>query len=555
MRAAAQSWDISTLAQVATFVETAQLPPETECGKKDMSVLRAMLRWFRGNFSVCCNEQAHMSLTDVLQSRGMPPYVGSSLQLCLLLRSVLASLGFRARMVFALDPRPALTSSTGSKSKSARMAADRKRIFDDCSSDSGDDQVISNTESTNELLIDESTTLNTSSVHHTAAWVEVFIPKGHISNTSPACCPSSSSASIGSTPLNGSEMATTGDWINIDPIHNVVGDKTLLEHRCRARRASVAYVVAAAPIPGNSTDDCFSVVQDVTSSYATNPSRTRSKRLKRKDDITWWKSLQEGYCSSELLTQLCSDDFKTNSNLGVLPTNKTSFQNHPMYALKALFNDRQVLRTGSKPLGLFAGSIIYKRQDVLTLRTSQEWRRLGREVRDGELPYEQSSPLMPKPGDSSSVSTQALFSKEQTDILPVPTLIDGKIPRNEHGNIAIWGGNPRFVPKGAVYVGHRLAASAATELGVDFVEALVGFREQLVFNADLGTRLPRQVPELQGVVVLEAMAELVEDGANALEAVEASRLKEVRWKRVCKKWAQLTQSLTLRHDLRQSYGA
>jgi len=256
----------------------------------------------------------------------------------------------------------------------------------------------------------------------------------------------------------------------VDPINNVLGDKTLLERRCRARHASVAYVICVAPPEVEPRGGCPAsslCVHDVTASYAANPSCTRRKRLKRREDLEWWTSVQAQFGPSRAVraalppatTPTIPGSVAECPALTVLPTSRSGFKGHHTYALKSLLSDKQVVQSGAHPVGLFAGSLIYYRRDVLELRSAQEWCRLGRVVRTGEVPRRGSQGAL---GTSQS-DTVELFAEDQTDqvVAPVLTLVNGEIPRNKHGNIAIWGGDPRFVPVGASHVRHRLAAAAA----------------------------------------------------------------------------------------------
>ena len=69
--------------------------------------------------------------------------------------------------------------------------------------------------------------------------------------------------------------------------------------------------------------------------------------------------------------------------------------------------------------------------------------------------------------------TLALFGSWQTVAYDVPAVVDGVIPLNEHGNVEVWGGDERFVPRGARLVTVELAVQAAKKLGIQHAAVLI----------------------------------------------------------------------------------
>lgn len=630
---------------------------------RDRGILQAVLRWMRDTFSVTadggtCPSTSSLSPAGLALVLGAaPPRVASPLQLCLLLHALLTALGLRARLVYSLDPRPAAAAPAPAADRARDMQAEKRRRFDD--NDSSDEEDTEHEQRAAEEDEEEDDEEEEGGAWAgtslpVAAWVEVLLAStssSSPSSSSSAATPTtgivvenmehatfgegkttdfcrnssniSNSSSSGSSKreISVTSTAVSATWVNVDPIRNIVDNKALLEQTCRARRTSVCYVVAITPPAAfhdsDSDGDIMSrgsllaataprgcSVQDVTFSYATNPSRTRQKRLKHKDDVEWWRSFQDSFSHSkhggrsssgtssrrsENKSDAMSDraDAPTedeDSVLDILPTSKSGFKGHPRYVLKPHLLDRQLLCAEAKPLGVFSGLLIYRRQDVLELKSKFEWSQLSRVVRDGESPMQlrdarrkggtfkrtcppsdvrggvfcSSCSSVDHEGEAaadSTAQTLELYAESQTTAQPAPQLVDGAVPRNEHGNIALWGGDLSLVPQGAVYIKSKFASVAARELGIAAVEALVGFQTRLVFSQTLGQRVSRQVPVLEGVVVLQQVAELIEEAALTLEASAAQHRKEVSWKRICKKWHQLVHSLTLRDQLRQSYGA
>jgi xeroderma pigmentosum group C-complementing protein len=179
----------------------------------------------------------------------------------------------------------------------------------------------------------------------------------------------------------------------------------------------------------------------------------------------------------------------------------------------------QALLPGSAKLGLHKGEPYYSRSDLQDLHTRQHWRRLGRDVKeselphpaklakkravpaaaaaagrgrggrgggglrggwgswqrskthgsadldsqgslstaaaaadedfdaDGELPAAAAAAAAAGGGDSDASAMQQLYGLWQTEEWEPPAAVDGKVPRNEHGNVEV----PPFtksLPKG-----------------------------------------------------------------------------------------------------------
>ena len=60
-----------------------------------------------------------------------------------------------------------------------------------------------------------------------------------------------------------------------------------------------------------------------------------------------------------------------------------------------------------------------------------------------------------------------------------PEVVDGVLPRNQHGNIEIWGNNPVFVPRGACHLTEPGIQKLAKELDMDYALAIIGNNEAL----------------------------------------------------------------------------
>lgn len=62
----------------------------------------------------------------------------------------------------------------------------------------------------------------------------------------------------------------------------------------------------------------------------------------------------------------------------------------------------------------------------------------------------------------------------QTEPYVAPEVVNGIIPKNEHGNIEVWGNNQIFVPLGACHIQIQGIERVAKKLGIEFAPALTG---------------------------------------------------------------------------------
>jgi xeroderma pigmentosum group C-complementing protein len=126
----------------------------------------------------------------------------------------------------------------------------------------------------------------------------------------------------------------------------------------------------------------------------------------------------------------------------------------------------------------------------------------------------------------------------------VPPVIDDVLPSNEHGNVEIWDGLQKYVPRGAAYIRNNRAKTVATNLGIAFVPALIGFDRS-------GSHT---VPKLDGVIVLQRHEQLMLDATFYVDAVKDELQYMKSEKKIVDKWYRLVVSMLNRQALRATYG-
>ena len=226
-----------------------------------------------------------------------------------------------------------------------------------------------------------------------------------------------------------------------------------------------------------------------------------------------------------------------------MPRNVGDFKDHPYYALErhlrrheVIHPKREVGKVGATGKGHASKSLelIYRRRDVLHVQSADKWFRMGREVKMGEQALKYVTPArkrgisvdeddeMP---DTDRAGTP-LFSMQQTSLYRPEPVIDGKVSRNQYGNLDVY--VPSMIPAGGAHIQHPSASRAAKVLGLSYADAVTGFK----FAGRHGTAI------VNGAIVaaecVEAVREIiiaVEDEKVALEQDKRAAAAMAMWKR------------------------
>jgi len=129
------------------------------------------------------------------------------------------------------------------------------------------------------------------------------------------------------------------------------------------------------------------------------------------------------------------------------------------YVLERHLKREEVIQP-KREIGRFRGEPVYRRQNVLSCKTAENWMRIGRKVKDRQEPLKwvkQRAVTIQKRRaqelamqESGESIQQGLYAQHQTEVYIPPPIVDGKIPTNSFGNIDLYA--PTMLPAGAVHL-------------------------------------------------------------------------------------------------------
>ncbi len=251
------------------------------------------------------------------------------------------------------------------------------------------------------------------------------------------------------------------------------------------------------------------------------------------------------------------------------PTTLAGYKNHPDYVLNCDGHMRasEVLLPNARPIGLFKGHAIYRREDVTLALSKKNWRKLH--MRD-VLPEQADSPVCTQSrtdgrgasggggarGDKKGAAASSaerfdvpLYGIWQTRALCVDPVKDGVIPVNSHGNVEVWDFQESLVPRGSRLIPAKdcdLAAvrTLCADMQIPCVSAVVGFERSS----------SAAQPIIGGVVVLEEHYDMLRDAASDLAAQERAQAALRREAHAMQWWASIVQRALTRSRLKTTYG-
>ncbi|XP_066283758.1 DNA repair protein complementing XP-C cells-like isoform X2 [Branchiostoma lanceolatum] len=337
-------------------------------------------------------------------------------------------------------------------------------------------------------------------------------------------------------------LADEERWVTVDVVSGLVDRPEVLEQRVTR---PMAYVVGV---------DTEGSVKDVTKRYAAG--WMTSTRLLREDRWgTWWTDTLGLYSSSDK-DRSKKEDIELHSKLlqKPLPTTIGEFKDHPLYALRRhLLKYDAIYPETAAVLGYCKGEPVYARECVHQLHTRDKWLQEARVVRSGEVPYKMvkhNNPnwlkrKMERQGifttGNADEPTVALFVRWQTEDYMPPLAVDGKVPRNDYGNVDLY--LPCMLPQGTVHLQIPGLERVARKLDIDCAPAVVGFD----FHSGWSH------PVKDGYIVCEEHKGLLIAAWEEDRQNREQKVKEKREKRSLDNWRKLTKALLISQRLKRRF--
>ncbi|KAJ7316932.1 hypothetical protein JRQ81_003094 [Phrynocephalus forsythii] len=324
-------------------------------------------------------------------------------------------------------------------------------------------------------------------------------------------------------------------WVCIDCVDGTVGQPLLC---FKYATKPVRYIV------GIDNDGC---VKDVTPRYDLAwMTLTRKCRV----DAQWWEDTLEPYRSPFVERDKKEDqEFLVKLQDQPMPTAIGEYKNHPLYALKRhLLKYEAIYPETAAILGYCRGEEVYSRDCIHTLHSKDTWLKQARVVRIGEVPYKmvkgysnqarKARMMEPANRDKNDL---ALFGLWQTEEYQPPVAVDGRVPRNEFGNVYLF--QPKMLPIGCVQLKLPNLHRVARKLDMDCVPAVTGFD----FHGGYSH------PVTDGYVICEEHKEVLVAAWENEEAERERKEKEKREKRVLGNWKLMVKGLLIKQRLKERY--
>ncbi|KAK2529462.1 Xpc [Columba guinea] len=324
-------------------------------------------------------------------------------------------------------------------------------------------------------------------------------------------------------------------WVCVDCVHGNVGQPQL----CFTYATKPLFYIVGFDNDGS--------VRDVTQRY--DPVWMTATRKSRVDPEWWEETLQPYKTPYVERDKKEENEFQVKLQDQPLPTAIGEYKNHPLYALKRhLLKYQAIYPESAAVLGYCRGEAVYSRDCVHTLHSRDTWLKQARVVRIGEAPYKMVKGFsnqarkarLAEPANRDKEDL-ALFGRWQTEEYQPPIAVDGKVPRNEYGNVYLF--LPSMLPVGCVQLRLPNLNRLARKLDIDCAQAITGFD----FHGGYSH------PVTDGYVVCEEYKDILLAAWENEQAEMEKKEKEKREKRALGNWKLLTKGLLIRERLKQRY--
>ncbi|XP_061154733.1 DNA repair protein complementing XP-C cells isoform X1 [Syngnathus typhle] len=326
----------------------------------------------------------------------------------------------------------------------------------------------------------------------------------------------------------------TSSWVCVDVEHGVGAPQLCSQNATRP----ITYVVGV-------DEDGF--VKDLGRKY--DPTWMTSSR-KRRVEEEWWEETLQPFLRPEDEQDIKEEKEMQKKLLNKpLPVSIAEYKNHPLYALKRhLLKYEAIYPDTAAILGYCRGEPVYSRDCVHTLHSKDTWLKEARTVRIGEVPYKMVKGFSNRSRKARMMTEQkddndlALFGEWQTEVYQPPIAVNGKVPRNDYGNVYLF--KASMLPVGCVHLRLSNLHRVAKKLDMDAAPAVTGF--------DFHGGYSHAVTD--GYIVCEENEEILRAAWLEEQELQKQREKEKREKRVISNWTLLVKGLQIRERLKRRYG-
>ena len=229
-------------------------------------------------------------------------------------------------------------------------------------------------------------------------------------------------------------------WTTVDLLSGKVGSPGEVEAAC------------SRPLVHVLTMQGDGFVRDVTMRYA-GDFLTQGRKLRT--ETGWLEETMAPYKSrGGDMEEQESRELEKKQGDTPLPASIGQFKDHPLYALgRHLLKFEAIYPPEAPTLGFIKGEPVYARECVRTLNGRTHWLKEGRTVKLGETPYKvvKARPKWDRmTGSRKEDEPLETFGEWQTELYKAPPAKDGKVPRNEYGNVELF--KPWMLPEGTTHI-------------------------------------------------------------------------------------------------------
>ncbi|KAH7729559.1 DNA repair protein Rad4 containing protein [Aphelenchoides avenae] len=322
-------------------------------------------------------------------------------------------------------------------------------------------------------------------------------------------------------------------WISVDPAFGKVDQPEDIE---KDAVKPMTYVIGV--------DNGESRSADLTARYASQFLTTQYRRIRVEDQ--WLTDTLALPLFRSNARRARAEDAEIRNRLlsRPMPAAIAEYKNHPLYVLKKdLLKYQGIYPPDIEPVGKIRELDVYPRSAVHHLQGELNWLKEGRSVRKGEEPYKvvNARPKMNIPKEQRVPLTLNVYGYWQTEPYEPPEVVNGRIPRNEHGNIYMY--QDSMLPKGCAHLRLPGIYQIARKLDLEAVPAIIGWEFSGGGNH----------PTVDGCVVLEQDAEVLRAAWVQATKNKAEREKNKAQERIWTSWKRLIKGKLLLEKMRSRF--